>query len=164
MQSELVGLMERHGIGTDASIAVHIENIGARNYVQAPPPPPPRRCTVSSRSALLTTADDAARLASYLEIRVTGRPLCSSQCAALARDAMRVACCACERRAWHAARGSAAAGAGGECGRGPQVGPGRTMVPTDLGTTLIRGYQLIDPELCRPQVPPSPPPPSPHKF
>lgn len=26
------------------------------------------------------------------------------------------------------------------------------MVPTELGITVIKGYQLIDAELCRPQV------------
>eukprot|EP00983_Pelagomonas_calceolata_P121950 1160857-Pelagomonas_calceolata.AAC.8 len=29
---------------------------------------------------------------------------------------------------------------------------GRRVVPTELGITLIRGYQLIDPELCKPQM------------
>lgn len=33
-----------------------------------------------------------------------------------------------------------------------QVTTGRRVVPTELGIALIRGYQLIDPELCRPQV------------
>ena len=63
--------MERHGIGTDASMATHINNILERNYAQ--------------------------------------------------------------------------------------VQAGRTVVPTELGITLVRGYQLIDAELCSPQVNPGTP-------
>jgi DNA topoisomerase III len=65
-ESELIGKMEQHSIGTDASIAVHINNVCERNDVK--------------------------------------------------------------------------------------VESGRRLVPTELGITLISGYQRIDPELCRPQV------------
>ena len=65
-ESDLISCMEQHGIGTDASISVHINNICERNYVK--------------------------------------------------------------------------------------IEAGRKVVPTELGITLIRGYQMIDPELCRPQV------------
>lgn len=65
-ESELISLMEKNGIGTDASIPVHVNNICERNYVQ--------------------------------------------------------------------------------------VNSGRRLVPTGLGTTLIRGYQCIDADLCLPDI------------
>ncbi|KAI6693900.1 hypothetical protein NL676_021610 [Syzygium grande] len=65
-ESELISLMEKNGIGTDASISVHINNICERHYVQ--------------------------------------------------------------------------------------VQAGRKLVPTALGISLIRGYQLIDADLCLPDI------------
>ncbi|KAK9917893.1 hypothetical protein WJX75_009329 [Coccomyxa subellipsoidea] len=64
-ESELIGLMEKHGIGTDASIAVHIAKV---------------------------------------------------------------------------------------CERYVSIQSGRRLMPTELGVTLVRGYQLIDPDLCLPLV------------
>lgn len=65
-EHELVSMMERHGIGTDASMATHIANIVKRKYVS--------------------------------------------------------------------------------------LGPGRTLVPTEMGLTLIHGFLQIDPELVLPRV------------
>jgi len=36
-ESELISRMEKHGIGTDASISTHIENIQKRYYVELIP-------------------------------------------------------------------------------------------------------------------------------
>ena len=33
-ETELIGLMDKHGIGTDASMATHINNICEREYVK----------------------------------------------------------------------------------------------------------------------------------
>lgn len=106
-ESELIGLMEKHGIGTDASIAVHINNICA--YLR------------------------------YDLHRTHVHPQVVSACV---KDAT--------SGGQNPTLQQTVRGAGER--NYVTIQSGRKVVPTELGITLVRGYQLIDSELCLPQV------------
>lgn len=117
-ESELIGLMEKHGIGTDASISVHIAKVcSALTPREQHPEMPPKASTLPMACLSVPTG-----------------PLYSVGQGVLAEYFL------CGMPLWQV------------CERYVSVQTGRRLVPTELGVTLVRGYQLIDPDLCLPLV------------
>lgn len=116
-ESELIGLMEKHGIGTDASISVHIAK------VLSEAPLPTSSNTQCESCSFVASAERAA-------LRHVVAAMNLKPPTGVDRG------CLCVQ----------------VCERYVSIQSGRRLMPTELGVTLVRGYQLIDPDLCLPLV------------